>query len=221
MLIVESYSVSAVHAPQSPRGFEVDIYIDSTKYFHPLGIYLGAINFMYVFVQKPWDEPFVGGFRTWAPGFDVEVDIESQQGPTSVLQPETRHIVMALVDVIAKVTKENKPCKVLATLSIHRRLVANLAIQNWSGPELGTGGTSTNATVSIAPGIGAGISATRRSGQYTNQEDPELSVSYTFHDVRADGQDVSIRHVEKLVKAANLMLDFHCHAGLLGHCSAI
>lgn len=194
-------SVSALAAPAPPLGFEVDIYYDTTQVLNPLGVYLCAVDFMYLYAQSGWYKQISGGFTVWVAGFNVEIDIENSQGPQGSLQLQTNHVVLGLYDTITDVAAHSRFCKVLVTLSLHRRQIGSLVIEEKTPQGSGKG-----EAVAANPALGTVSSpsnaVTYPSGEITDRDDISFSISYTYSGTNINSRDIILAVLDALATAA-------------------
>ena len=173
---------------------------DTSQKFNPLAVYLSAIECIYYFTFKEWNERLPQGFTIWVDGYNVEIDVHNSQGPHG-LHLSTIQIVLGLYDTILDLSANSRFCEVVTTISLYGRQVGILSIQEknqWTlkegeihstGPTLVKGPSNTN-TLSYP------------SGHVTDVEDPRFSISYTYSGIRINSKDVFIAVLDALAMAA-------------------
>ncbi|KAF6217456.1 hypothetical protein HO133_006794 [Letharia lupina] len=199
--LVLPVNASTLAAPDRPPGFEVEIHYDTSKPFGPLGVYLCAIDCMYHFAQIGWHEALAGGLTVWVDGFDVEIDVESEQGPTGPLKLETSNIIQGLYETMLDVSAGSHFCEVLTTLSLHRRQLGTLVIERRAPRTLEKGSANTTNT-GLTKASAQGNTVTYPSGYITDSNDHSFSTSYTYSGTRINSKDVFLAVLDALATAA-------------------
>ena len=181
-----------------PPGFDVAIHYDTTKTLSPLGVYLGAIDFMYHYALTEWHEQITGGFTFRVESFDVQIDIEST---SPSLRLETSHVITALYITIVNVAALSRFCETLATISLYQRLIGRLVIETKRRRMLDAGGTNvTNATLlTVTP---QSNTVTYPTGKYIDPEEPDFSVSFTYSGTRINSRSIFLVVLDAFAIAA-------------------
>lgn len=193
-------SSSTLTAPVPPSGFDVDIQYDTSKKFKPLAVYMAAIDCMYQFAQKNWDERLDGSFTIWVPGYDVEIDIESSQGIHGIHLLNS-HVILGLYETIIHVSTQSKFCEVISTLSLHGRQIGTLIIQERSLRTLKMGETNSTSSL-LEERSPKSSSPTYPSGDINDVDDARLSISYTYSGVRINSKDIFLAVLDALATTA-------------------
>ena len=181
----------------------MDIDYDASKTLNPLAIYISAIEFLWYFVHQDWDAFFAKSYAGWAPGFNVEVFLANARGVQSAILLRVNHIIIATLQIVMSLARANKSCKVSGGLYFQRRYMGVLTIQSRQiqGNVLGApllvndtiiGGNSTH-TVNIV---------NAQSGVFRDNDEPDLTISYTFKEIRIEGKEVFTAILDALATAA-------------------
>ena len=202
-LISECLSISTLAAPSPPPGFEAEIYYDTSKTFNPLGVYLCALDFMYALAQKGWTTILHGGYTVWVNDFDVEIDVESEEGSISSLPLESSHIVLGFYKTIVDVSTQSRFCEVLTTLWQYRRQVGTIVIEKRT---LENGGSDI-ANSSLVNGSPQNNTVTYPSGRVFDKDEHDFSISYTYSGVRINSKDIFLAALDALATAAQFSPD--------------
>lgn len=194
-------STTAVSIPASPSGFFVSWHFEPKKPLNILAIYLSAINCMYQYAQKGWDNIFEGGARTWVTGYKVEVDLENTQRPGGPLQLLISHIVLGLYYTIVELWRSKRYCKVTASLSTHNRQRGIIRIQDLGSPVLSVDTANDNLT-NIMAGALSFSTPTYPSGSVSDVDDHRFTIDYAYDGGRIASEDVFIATLDGLATSA-------------------
>jgi hypothetical protein len=199
-------SATAVSIPDPPSGFFVSWHFQPNKPLSILAIYLSAIDCMYQYAQKGWDDIFEGGARTWVTGYKVEVDLEDIQKPGGPLPLLISHIVLGLYYTIVELWRSKRYCKVTASLSTHNRQRGTLRIQDLGSPVLSVNTANDNLT-NISPGALSFTTPTYPSGSFSDVDDHRFTIDYAYDGGRIASEDIFIAALDGLATSAQYIDD--------------
>ena len=155
---------------------------------------------MYQFAQIGWHEKFAGALTVWVEGLNVEIDVESSHMSHGSVRLEVNHAIFGLYETIMDVAALSRFYQVHVTLSLHRRQIGVLLIRRRTSRTLDGGNNATY--LSLATKSPQSNAVTYPTGQFTDPDDPEFSVSYTYSGALINSKDIFLVVLDTLATAA-------------------
>lgn len=155
---------------------------------------------MYAFAQKEWNERLDEGFTLWVEGYNVEIDVENNQGPRG-LQLSTNHIILGLYDTVLDVSANSRFCDVYTTISLYGRQIGIIVIQE-RGPRTPKEGETNSTGPILMKGPPRSDAVAYPSGHITDTDDHRFSISYTYSGARINSKDIFIAVLDALAISA-------------------
>ncbi len=156
---------------------------------------------MYLFAQRGWYDQLAGGFTVWVNGFNMEIDIESFQEQHGTFQLQTNHIILGLYETITDISARSQFCEVVSALSIRKRQIGTLTIQERASRTLEQDEANTKSSMTIGRSQNNNT-ITYPSGHITDSDDPSFSISYAYSGIRLNSKDVFSAILDALASAA-------------------
>lgn len=152
---------------------------------------------MYYFAQEGWHNPLTLILTFRSVRFDVQIEIEPAQ---TSLQLEFNHVVLGVYDTILDVAAKSQFCETLSTISLHRRAIGTMRIEEKTPKIMGSGSNATNLTIRDAFPQGNGL--TYPKGRFDDRDDPQFSIEYIYYGGRINSKDIFLAVLDALATAA-------------------
>lgn len=200
-------TISNLSGINPPPDFGINLVFDSVLALSPIGVYNIALDTIYRLSLHPWTSTISRSVFFSLPPYSEQVLFEPKQLPRgAVRELQTGYAILALYAGVVAMTPPTRNLfyELQVTISKDRIQVGRCTVRSATPPNLpATQSSDLDRTVELQQTNSTGFNPlTTNTGTFTDPEDPNFRISYTFTNARLNSKDVFLAAIDGIAAAA-------------------